>query len=66
MATGYVTPGGKDVFIEHELQEPAQTSDIVPGITQDSLASTSKSSDAGYITFFDKEEFNIYGASNTR
>ena len=37
----------------------------MPGIMQDSLTSTSKFANAGYITVFEKEEVNIYDASST-
>ena len=66
MATGQTTPGGKEGLLEHELRDPARLCDIVPGITEDSLISTSKMADAGYISIFDGEEVNIYNANNTK
>ena len=66
MVTGYVAPGGEEAFIDHKLREPAQIWDIVPGTNQESMASTSKFANAGYIIVFDKEEVNVYNASNTR
>ena len=51
--------------MDHEVQEPMRTCDIVPGITDDSLVSRSKFADAGYVTIFDGEEVNIYDTSNT-
>ena len=66
MATGQITPGGEEGLLEHELRDPARSCDIVPGITEDSLVSTSKMADAGYISIFDGEEVNIYDASNTQ
>ena len=66
MATGHITPGGEEALMEHELQDPARTCNIVPGITEDSLVSTSKSTDAGYCTIFDDKEVNINNASNTQ
>ena len=66
MATGHITPGGEERLLEHELRYPAMSCDIVPGITEDSLVSTIKMADAGYISIFDGEEVNIYDASNTQ
>ena len=45
--------------MDYELRDLARSCDIVPGITEDSLVSTSKMADAGYITIFDGKEFNI-------
>jgi hypothetical protein len=38
---------------------------IIPGITENSLLSTSKFAVANYITIFDREEVNIYDANDT-
>jgi hypothetical protein len=38
---------------------------ITPGVSQHSLHSTGKFSDANYITVFDKEMVNVYDANNT-
>ena len=62
--TAYVIDG-EGAFIEHKLRELAGAWDIAPVITQDSLTSTSKFANARYITAFDKEDGNIYKASNT-
>ena len=52
--------------MEHELREPARTYDMVPDITLDPLASTSKMCDAGYLSVFDEEEVRIYDARTTK
>ena len=49
----------------HELRKPAKTYDMVPDITLDPLASTSKMCDADYFTVFDAEEVRIYNARTT-
>jgi hypothetical protein len=38
---------------------------ITPGVSQNSLLSTGKFTDANYITVFDKEMVNIYDANVT-
>ncbi len=43
----------------------AQELYITPGVTKNSLLSTSKFADANYITIFDKEAVNIYDANDT-
>ena len=50
----------------HDLREPACTFDMVPDVTLDCLASTSKMCDAGYLTVFDGEEVRIYDAETTK
>jgi hypothetical protein len=48
-----------------KVRAPAQELHITPGVTKNSLLSTSKFIDANYITIFDKEAVNIYDANNT-
>ena len=64
MATCRITPGKEEALMQHKVQDPVRACNIVPGITDDSLVSTSKFVDAGYFTIFDREEVNIYNASN--
>ena len=52
--------------MEHELREQARIFDMVPDITLDPLASTSKMCDAGYFSIFDEEEVRIYDARTTK
>ena len=59
-------PCSEERLMEHKLRDPARSCDVVPGITEDSLVSTSKIADAGYITIFDDKEVTIYNASNTQ
>ena len=66
MTTGHIMSGREEALMDHKVQEPAWTCDIMPGVTEDSLISTSKFSNAGYITIFDGVEVNIYNASNTK
>ncbi len=46
-----------------EVRAPANELHITPGVSQDSLLSTSKFADANYITVYDKETVNIYDAT---
>jgi hypothetical protein len=48
-----------------QVRDPARQLHITPGITTNSLLSTSKFAAANYITIFDKEEVNIYDANDT-
>jgi hypothetical protein len=67
----FILPGGKIVkateIAEYlfKVRSLAQKLHIIPGITENSLLSTSKFAAANYITIFDKEEVNIYDANNT-
>jgi hypothetical protein len=67
----FVLPGGEIVnatkIAEYpfKVRAPAQELHITPGVTKNSLLSTSKFADANYITIFDKEAVNIYDANDT-
>jgi len=67
----FILPGGKMVkatkIAEYpfKVRSPAQELHITPGITENSLLSTSKFAVANYITIFDKEEVNMYDANDT-
>jgi hypothetical protein len=43
----------------HNVRQPAKDVHIIPSIESNSLLSTAKFSEAGYITVFDNEEVNI-------
>jgi hypothetical protein len=66
----FALPGGKIVKATKiakypfKVRSPAQELHISPGITENSLLSTSKFAAANYITIFDKEEVNVYDANN--
>jgi hypothetical protein len=67
----FILPSGKIVqateMAEYpfEVRAPANELHITPGVSQDSLFSTSKCADPNYITIYDKETVNIYNANNT-
>ena len=48
-----------------DVRRPAKELHITPGISQNSLLSTAKYADAGYITVFDKDRVNVYDANIT-
>ena len=48
----------------YKLHEEARRLDIVPKLQKD-LMSIRMMADSGYLTFFDKEEVNIYDMHNT-
>ena len=53
-------------LLHHDLCWPARTVDMVPGIKNNTLISTSKFVDANYISIFDQEEVNLYDANTTK
>ncbi len=67
----FVLPGGEIVnateIVEYpfKVRAPAQELHITPGVTKNSLLSTSKFANANYITIFGKEAVNIYDANET-
>ncbi len=67
----FVLPGSKIVNATEIAEYPfkvralAQELHITPGVTKNSLLSTSKFADANYITIFDKEAVNLYDANDT-
>jgi hypothetical protein len=52
--------------LPYNVQPPAKDIHITPGINENSLISTSKMADAGYITVFDKDTVKMYDAYNTQ
>jgi hypothetical protein len=52
--------------LPYDIRAPAKDIHITPGISKNSLISTSKMADAGYITVFDQEQVRIYDANNTQ
>jgi hypothetical protein len=67
----FVLPGGEIVnatkITEYpfKVRAPAQELHITPRVTKNSLLSTSKFTNANYITIFDMEAVNIYDANDT-
>ena len=49
----------------HDVWQPAKDVHIVPSIKSNSLLSTAKFAEAGYITVFGNKEVNIYDTHNT-
>ena len=66
VATGQNAHATEEGTMDHDLCEPACTFDMVPDVTLDCLASTSKMCDAGYFTVFDGKEVRIYDAETTK
>ena len=65
-ATGQKVHATETGIMEHELCEPARTYNMVPDITLDPLASTSKMCNTGYFSVFDEEEVRICNARTTK
>ncbi len=65
MPSGEIVQATEMAEYPFEVRAPANELHITPGVSQDSLLSTSKCADANYITVYDKETINIYNANNT-
>jgi hypothetical protein len=50
----------------HDVQVPARDVNIVPSLVGNSLLSTSKFAEAGYMAIYDKEKVNFYDARTTK
>ncbi len=67
----FILPGGNIVPATEIAEYPFNVRDtakelhITRGILENSLLSTGKFANANYISIFDKEEVNIYGANDT-
>ena len=59
MPLGLVEEATEQPTLMHQVQEPARTVDIVPGLQQNSLFSISKFADANYIIIFTPGEVKI-------
>jgi hypothetical protein len=62
---GTVIPATEIAEYPFEVRKLAKILHISPGVSQNSLLSTVKFADANYITIFDKDKVNIYGANNS-
>ena len=56
MPTGEETKASTKTKFHHKVREPARTVDMVPNLSQKSLLSVSKFSDAKYVTVLTPEE----------
>jgi hypothetical protein len=65
LPNGEVIPAKEIAEYPFEVRRPAKELHITPGISENSLLSTAKYEDAGYITIFDKDRVNVYDAHNT-
>ena len=66
MPNGGTAPDFDVYKLEHELQDPSWTVDMVPGLVDSSLLSTRKLASAGYIKIYDGKEVNIYDSNTTK
>jgi hypothetical protein len=65
LPNGEVVPAKEIAEYPFDVRKPAKELHITPGISENSLLSTSKYADAGYITIFEKDRVNVYNAHNT-
>ena len=66
MPNGTTAPASNVCKLQHNLRDPARTVDMVPGLVDASLLSTSKLATAGYITVYDGNEVNVYDGTTTK
>ncbi len=52
--------------LPYQICQPAKDVHITPGLSENSLVSTSKMADTGHITVFDKDTVKMYNAYNTQ
>ncbi len=62
MPSGEIVQATEMAEYPFKVRAPTNELHITPGISQDSLLSTSKCADANYVTVYDKETVNIYDA----
>ena len=64
LADGHPTPATNIAKLEHRLQEPERTVNVVLELANQSLLSVGKFSEASYVPVCDGDEVNIYGGRN--
>ena len=64
--TGELAVGSERAKLLHPLRDPATEVDVVPAMTRDTLISTGKFADAGYVSVFDKDGVRIYDGTSAR
>ena len=64
-ANGTISEATNKAQLEYKMRQPAVDADIVPGLAMNSLLSTSKLADAGYVTVFTNDEVKIFDAAAT-
>ena len=64
LPTGTTEQVTKVAKLEHEVQEPAQTVDMVPDLVQHTVLSVRKFANAECILIYDVDEVNIYDGQN--
>ena len=60
LPNGTISHATKVEKIEHNVQEPERTIDMVPELVHHTLLSASNFSDADYISIYDGDDVNIY------
>ena len=66
LPNGATAPATTINKLHHNVREPARSANIVPTLTENSLLSTSKFVDAGYMVVYDKNEVNYYETNTTK
>jgi hypothetical protein len=66
LPNGAIAPATTINKFLHNVQTPAWDVNIVPSLVGNSLFSTSKFAEAGYMAIYNKEEVNFYDACTTK
>ena len=66
MPNGSTVPASDVCKLDHPLQDPARMVNMVPGLVDSSLLSTSKLASADYITVYYRKKVNMYDGHNTK
>ena len=65
LPNGEVVPAKEIAEYPFDVRKPAKELHITLGISENSLLSTLKYADVGYITVFEKDRVNMYNAHST-
>ncbi len=66
LPNGAIAPATTINKLLHNVRAPARDVNIVPSLVGNSLLSTSKFAEEGYMAIYDKDEVNFYGSRTTK
>jgi hypothetical protein len=66
LPTGGTAQASLTAKLHHDLREPAISVDIVPSLTNNTLISTGKFTDANYFAVYDDKEVKIYDGNKAK
>ena len=66
LPTGGTAQASLAAKLHHDLHEPVISMDIVPSLTDNTLISTGKFTDANYFAVYNDKELNIYDGNKAK